>query len=184
MEKSLGLQFVSEKEDNKSTFAPIDLLDYIYAVLHSSAYREKYKEFLKIDFPRVPYPNPKTFWQLVAIGSELRTLHLLENPKCEEALISYEGNGDNKITRKIVTKDTEMREGKVRLHINDTQYFDNIPLTAWEFYIGGYQPAQKWLKDRSGRVLEMGDIRHYFKIIATLMATDEIMKSIDKVLEV
>src|SRR5699024_9320918 len=62
-------------EGNKNTFAPIDLLDYIYAVLHSPAYREKYKEFLKIDFPRVPYPtDAETFWQLVALGGELRQI--------------------------------------------------------------------------------------------------------------
>lgn len=181
--KALGIPFVNEKESGEASFASIDILDYIYAVLHSPAYREKYKEFLKIDFPRVPYPDPKSFWQLVSYGSELRTLHLLENPKCDSVLISYEGDGDNKITRKIVTKDTVITDGKVRLYINDTQYFDNIPLKAWEFYIGGYQPAQKWLKDRSGRSLTFDDIRRYFKIIATLIATDEMMKKIDTVLQ-
>ncbi|MBU2591817.1 MAG: N-6 DNA methylase, partial [Nitrospinae bacterium] len=50
----LGLTFTNEKEETEGTFAPIDILDYIYAVLHSPTYREKYKEFLKIDFPRVP----------------------------------------------------------------------------------------------------------------------------------
>jgi predicted helicase len=77
----LGLAFENEKSGDKDKFAPIDLLDYIYAVLHSPKYRETYKEFLKIDFPRVPYPtDKKAFWKLAALGGELRQLHLLESP--------------------------------------------------------------------------------------------------------
>jgi predicted helicase len=69
--EQLGLTFTNEKETTKNTFAPIDILDYIYAVLHSPTYREKYKEFLKIDFPRVPYPKDKaTFWQLVNLADK------------------------------------------------------------------------------------------------------------------
>ena len=67
-----------------------------------------------------------------------------------------------------------------RVYINGEQYFDNVPLTAWEFYIGGYQPAQKWLKDRKGRNLSFDDIEHYRQIIAILMETDRLMKEIDK----
>src|SRR5690554_1161620 len=77
----LGLTFTNEKQFTENTFAPIDILDYIYAVLHSPTYREKYKEFLKIDFPRVPYPKDQdTFWQLVKLGGEIRQIHLLESP--------------------------------------------------------------------------------------------------------
>ena len=61
---------------SEGNFAPIDILDYIYAVLHSPTYREKYKEFLKIDFPRAPYPKDKdTFWQLVKFGGQIREIH-------------------------------------------------------------------------------------------------------------
>ena len=65
------------------------------------------------------------------------------------------------------------------MYINDNQYFDKVPSTAWEFYIGGYQPVQKWLKDRKGRMLEFEDILHYQKIIVALSETDRIMKEID-----
>jgi len=62
-------------------FPPIDILNYIYAVLHSPTYREKYKEFLKMGFPRVPYPkDTETFWKLVELGSELRRIHLYRKP--------------------------------------------------------------------------------------------------------
>jgi very-short-patch-repair endonuclease len=172
-------------------FAPMDILDYIYAVLHSPSYRETYKEFLKIDFPRVPYPKDKeTFWQLVQLGGELRQLHLLESPKVEHYLTQYPVDGDNVVTRKMsktspgFVPDAAMNaEGQAlgKVYINDTQYFDGVPQVAWEFYIGGYQPAQKWLKDRVGRRLEFDDILHYQKIIVALTETDRLMQEIDSV---
>ena len=187
--EKLGLGFVPEKEaegnvcyinspevrdDYKTTFAPIDVLDYIYAVLHSPTYREKYKEFLKIDFPRVPYPkDADTFWQLVRLGGEIRQIHLLESPTVENYITQYPVDGDN-----VVDK-LKYEEGKV--YINETQYFADVPSLAWNFYIGGYQPAQKWLKDRKGRKLEFDDILHYQKIIVALSETDRLMKEIDKI---
>ena len=172
--EKLGLTYTNEKETTKDTFAPIDILDYIYAVLHSPTYREKYKEFLKTDFPRVPYPKDKdTFWQLVKLGGEIRQIHLLESPTVEKYITQYPEDGNN-----IVTK-PKYQDGKV--YINDTQHFANVPLVAWEFYIGGYQPAQKWLKDRKDRTLDFDDILHYQKIIVALSETDRLMKEIDRI---
>lgn len=188
--EKLGLTFTNEKEETKGTFAPIDILDYIYAVLHSPTYREKYKEFLKIDFPRVPYPKDKrTFWDLVKLGKEVRKIHLLESNKVESYITSYEmaedaENDHNVITTKIGKKDWEIIDIEKqlgRIWINESKYFDNVPVTAWEFYIGGYQPAQKWLKDRKERELKFEDILHYQKIIVALTETDRIMNEIDKI---
>jgi predicted helicase len=170
----LGLTFTNEKETTKNTFAPIDILDYIYAVLHSPTYREKYKEFLKIDFPRVPYPkDTTTFWKLVKLGREIREIHLLESSVVEKYITQYPTDGDNLVVK------TKYESSKV--YINDTQYFANVPEVAWNFYIGGYQPAQKWLKDRKDRKLEFEDILHYQKIIVALTETDRLMKEIDKI---
>ena len=183
--KKLSLTFTNEKETTENTFAPIDILDYIYAVLHSRKYRNKYKEFLKIDFPKVPYPKNKvTFLELVKLGGEIRKLHLLESPKVENYITSYPKKGDDVITTSIGKKDWKLFDEEKqlgRIWINETQYFDNIPLTAWEFYIGGYQPAQKWLKDRKNRTLDFDDILHYQKIIVALSETDRLMKEIDGV---
>lgn len=235
IEKKLGLTFTNEKDTStssasKDTFAPIDILDYIYAVLHSPTYREKYKEFLKIDFPRVPFPKDvKTFWQLVKLGGEIRQIHLLESAEVEKYITQYPIDGSNIVdkikfvTNKVQTEtvekkyystsddvetnqnnrddisfpqphlkgnedlllhepnfeETESETGKV--FINETQYFNNVPEVAWGFYIGGYQPAQKWLKDRKGRKLEFEDILHYQKIIVALTETDRLMKEIDKI---
>jgi predicted helicase len=174
--EKINLTFTNEKEETKSTFAPIDILDYIYAILHSPTYREKYKEFLKIDFPRIPFPkNTKTFWQLVKFGGELRTIHLLENPIVKKYVTSYPVSGSN-----IVEK-PEYKDGKV--FINKEQYFDKVPEIAWSFYIGGYQPAQKWLKYRKGKELSVENIFHYQKIIVALTETDRIMKEIGKAAE-
>jgi len=152
---------------------PEDILDYIYATLHSPSYRTKYKEFLKIDFPRVPYPkDKKQFNALVLLGRELRGIHLLESSKVSRFITTYPVSGSDAV-EKIAYKG-----GKV--YINSEQYFGDIPEVAWNFYIGGYQPAQKWLKDRKGHKLSNADIEHYQKIIIVLTETDRIMKEIDK----
>jgi predicted helicase len=170
----LGLTFACEKDANQSIFASIDVLDYIYAFLHSPSYREKYKEFLKIDFPRVPYPNNvDTFWKLVKLGYELRQIHLLESPIVNNFITIYPINGSNEVAK------LKYEDGKVWINLD--QYFDHVPQVAWEFFIGGYQPAQKWLKDRKGRVLSYEDIQHYQKIIVSLTETDRLMKEIDKI---
>ena len=108
----------------------------------------------------------------------------MESSKLEEYTTSYPKDGDNKITRKLSKTNIgyePIDETKGKVWINDEQYFDNVPLNAWEFYIGGYQPAQKWLKDRKERTLEFDDILHYQKIIVALTETDRIMKEMDKI---
>lgn len=182
--EKLGLIFVPEK--NRDTehveVAPIDLLDYIYGVLHSQTYREKYKEFLKIDFPRVPYPKDQdTFWKLVKLGGEIRQIHLLESPVVEKPISKYPQTGTNIVYKPRFIPPLKGDKGGGCVYINETQYFEDVPEVAWNFYIGGYQPAQKWLKDRKDRELQIDDIRHYMKIIVALAETDRLMKEIDKI---
>ncbi|MCK9256381.1 MAG: DNA methyltransferase, partial [Bacteroidales bacterium] len=117
--------------------------------------------------------NQDTFWQLVKLRGEIRQIRLLESAVVEKYITQYSLDGDN-----VVSK-LKYENGKV--YINEIQYFDNVPQVAWEFYIGGYQPAQKWLKDRKDRKLEFEDILHYQKIIVALSETDRLMKEIDKI---
>lgn len=169
-------------------FTPENLLDYIYAVLHSPNYRKKYAEFLKIDFPRVPFPNSaEHFWQLVEQGEQLRLWHLLKHPDLSDFsqfITTYPVAGDNEITRKM-TKNSigyeATNEAHGKIWINDEQYFDKVPKTTWEFYIGGYQPEQKWLKDRHGRTLSYDDIIHYQRMILAMNKTEEIMQKIAQI---
>lgn len=153
---------------------PENILDYIYAVLHSPKYRETYKEFLKIDFPRVPYPESKEkFFTLAKLGEKLRGLHLMTDPDVSNLITTFPEAGSD-VVEKISYKD-----GNV--FINANQYFGNVPEIAWNFYIGGYQPAQKWLKDRKGRTLTNDDIEHYQKIIKVLVETSKLMREIDTI---
>lgn len=150
----------------------VKVFDYIYGVLHCPAYRETYAEFLKIDFPRVPFPpSPDVFRTISEQGEALRRLHLMEDAAIGEAPFPFHGDGES-----VVGKP---RFEAGRVWINDDQYFEGVPELAWNFPIGGYLPAQKWLKDRKGRALDWDDIRHYQKIIKILAETDRIMKQIE-----
>ncbi len=150
------------------------MFDYIYGVLHSPDYREKFADFLKIDFPRIPYPrSPEVFRHVSEMGEKLRRLHLMQAPAIGATPYPYHGEGDDVVASGY----PEFEGGKV--HINKEQYFADVPEVAWSFYIGGYQPAQKWLKDRRGRTLSWDDIGHYQKIIKILSETDRIMKEIE-----
>lgn len=176
--QGLGLTFTAEKTNAANSFAPIDLLDYIYAVLHSPSYREQYKEFLKIDFPRVPYPKDAAiFWRLVALGGALRHTHLLEACPGDRMDIGPQGIGYPLGGSHVVDK---VRFEAGRVYINESQYFEGVPELAWNFYIGGYQPAQKWLKDRKGRALGVEDVAHYCQIIHALTTTHALMQKVDE----
>ena len=153
---------------------PLTAFDYCYGVLHDKNYREQYKEFLKIDFPRIPYPKDNEELQHYAtIGKHLRELHLLESPQLQALITSFPIAGNNTITE-IKWVNTGQKD-KGNVYINDTQYFADVPFKAWEAYIGGYQPAQKWLKDRKGQTLTYNDIIHYQQMIVALQKTQEII---------
>src|SRR5690606_224260 len=168
----------------KTTFMPIDVLDYVYAVFHSPIYREKYKEFMDEDFPQIPYPkDQKTFWDLVRLGSEIRTAHRLESSTSIHSA-TFLIDGSNIITHSIINDGWELNdlENKLgRIWINDEQYFERVPQVAWEFAVGSVQPAQKWLKDREGQTLSADDVLHYQKTIEALTETDRLMKAIGEI---
>ena len=169
---SLKMEFAYEDEQRRDAFFPENLLDYIYAVLHSPGYRETYRELLKTDFPRAPFPaDKKRFRALVKLGAELRALHLMESEKLNRLTTDYPKKGDN-IVRQV-------KREKDKVHINNTQHFAGVPEVVWRFYIGGYQPAQKYLKDRKGSQLTPDEILHYQKIIVALVETAKIMQKID-----
>ena len=160
----------------------VQVFDYIYGVLHCPAYRETYAEFLKIDFPRIPWPaSPEEFWDVSEKGTALRKLHLMESEAIGDAPYPFKGDGDGVVDKLRFEKPEGGVSGKV--WINKDQYFDMVPEISWGFYIGGYQPAQKWLKDRKGRELSFDDVKHYQRIVKILAETDRIMQTIDLTLQ-
>ncbi|WP_375249375.1 type ISP restriction/modification enzyme [Sphingomonas sp.] len=181
-----------ERGEPGKSFGPRDLFDYIYAVLHSPTYRARYADYLKSDFARIPLPGSRALFDvLVPIGTELVALHLLD----AEALpilkdpkgVRLAGSGEARVAHK---PEYDPKLGRVT--INATRWFEAVPQVAWDFNVGGYQPAQKWLKDRAakggkkaspGRVLTDDDILHYLRMIVALTRTAELMPTIDAVVE-
>ena len=170
---NLDKDIVAKLRVSREELSPEDIFDYIYGVLHSPAYRAKFKEFLKVDFPRIPYPKDAAeFARFRDAGRELRATHLMKDaePALAETRACFPVAGDNTVDK------VEWDNGRV--YINATQYFDNVPTEAWEQQIGGYRPAEKWLKDRKGRVLTQDDLNHYQRIILALAKTRAIMDSL------
>jgi predicted helicase len=184
----LVLSFVSDgKGDLEHNFGPEDVFHYMYAVFHSPTYRERYAEFLKIDFPRLPLTsNLDLFRALAAKGEELVALHLMESPSLDHPVAKFLGRGDDQVEKVMyVEKASEVSEdldarADGRVYINKTQYFQGVERDVWEFHIGGYQVLHKWLKDRKGRKLSYSDITHYQKIVVALKETMRLMEEIDE----
>ncbi|KOR31143.1 hypothetical protein TI04_02385 [Achromatium sp. WMS2] len=149
---------------------PQDIFYYMYAIFHSLSYRQHYAEFLKLDFPRLPITSDQTLFRTLArLGLQLAQIHLMQAEL--PAVTNYPIPGDNKVTH-IVYKDE-------KVFINATQYFCPVALNVWEFYIGGYQVAHKWLKDRKKRTLNYDELEQYLYIINAIHATMDLMAKID-----
>jgi len=154
---------------------PEEIFFYIYAVLYSNIYRTRYTEFLKIDFPRIPFTKDHSlFSKMAKHGQRLVSLHLLKSKDLDSAVNRLEGEGDNRIEKPTYDDKTK------RIYINKTRYFENIPKDVWDCQIGGYQVCAKWLKDRKGRKLSLDDIKHYCRIVTALQKTLKIQQEIDK----
>ena len=174
-QKLLGLRFTNEKTNAPGTFAPLDILDYIYAVLYSHRFRAVNADDLKIDYPKIPYPDqPDYFWTMVNFGKELRLLHTMEIPLSTKG-VSFKGTGDNSVSK------YSFKDGKIV--INKTQFFESSSYdleSIWQYTIGGNQPLQKWMKDRKGTILDEEGIEHYKAIIVALSRTMDLMNAIDQ----
>lgn len=169
---TLGLKYQIRGDKTKGTFAPEDIFFYIYAVLHSKNYRTKYKEFLNLDFPRIPYPTDvDEFWRLVSLGSELYAVHT-QKIVITDVNVKFD-SGSNLVEK------TTYKNGA--LYINKTQKVAPISDETWMQTIGGYEVLAKWLKDRKGTMLTDKDREHFISIIGALEKTQEIMMEIDSI---
>ena len=176
----LGLEFIEDGAgDLESTFGPEDILSYIYALLNSQEYCRRFTPYLRYNFPRVPVTKSVAlFRDLVAVGQRYVSLHLMEFDALEafrERMPAYPTPGTNTIEK--------VRYENGRVWINGAQYFEGVDPETWDGRLGKYKPAQKWLKDRQGRALTMGDIQHYQRICATLAESHELVRSIDDTIE-
>jgi len=178
--KRVNLEFVSDGHgDLKETFGPEDVFDYIYGVLYSPEYRSRYAEFLKIDFPRIPWPKDRGIFRKVCkVGGQLVKLHLMEAEilEGEKKWPSFPKEGSRVVEKgypKYVA--TAEKPEKAKVYINKDQYFEGVRPDVREFHIGGYQLCEKWLKDRRGRELSYDDVKHYQKVVVAIGETIRLM---------
>jgi len=154
--------------------SPEAIFNYIYAILYSNAYRKNYAEFLKTDFPRVPFTKDyKLFQKLAEKGEQLVELHLFKSRKLIKPIAKCEGSGDLRVIK--VSYD----EKEQSVHINPDKYFVGVPSEVWEYHIGGYQVAEKWLKDRKSRMLSSEEVATYANVITAIAETISIQESLD-----
>ncbi len=151
-----------------------EILGYIYAVLNAPTYRARYTEFLRIDFPRVPFPeSSEDFERLSGLGWALVQAHLLrELPR--RGLAAYRGKGDHMVEAVRYSPEEQA------ISINNTQFFKPVPQAVWEFHIGGYRVLEKYMKSRKGRVLSLDEINHVAAVADSLAFTIEQMAKIDE----
>ncbi|MCH8034598.1 MAG: N-6 DNA methylase [Bacteroidetes bacterium] len=167
--------FAQLKKNFKKEVTPEEIFYYIYGILYSNTYRQKYAEFLKIDFPRIPFTsNYKLFIQLGKFGKQLADLHLLKSEELNKPISKYSGKGDNKVTIR------PKWDNKI-VYINSAQYFTNVKEEVWKYHIGGYQVCDKWLKDRKDRELSLEEIQTYCKIVTVLSKTIQLQEKIDEI---
>ena len=162
--------FVDKKYTHR--YSPEDILGYVYAVLHSPTYRRKYQDFLKIDFPRIPFVNQReTFEALSTLGWELVQAHLLKS--IPSGLSVEPTPGDFVVEKPAYDARHE------RLHINTAQYLSSVPQDVWEFHIGGYQVLNQYLKARKGRTLSLDEIETIQNVVNVLRFTIDQMQRIE-----
>jgi len=156
----------------KKSPSPEEILYYIYAILYSNTYRTEFADFLKMDFPRVPFTRDyRIFKRMSALGEKLANLHLMKVEVSSSA--KFNGKGENRIEN--------LRYENGRLYINSNQYFDGIESEVYEYHIGGYQVCDKWLKNRKKKILSLDEIQTYCNIISVIKETLKIQKEIDKI---
>ena len=194
---NLNSQIVSMFQNIQEGCTGEDIIHYIYALTHSKKYMQTFSEFLSFDYPRIPYPTSReNFAQLVEKGQELRSIHLLEADICTK-LPSLLRNKDGSIAHQsdlitqcrpkapTLNKAKKQNKWNGQVWINKTQYFTDIPQYVWDMYIGGYQPARKWLKSRRrtaskpGMSLSTLEVRQYARVIVVLKETHRLMREID-----
>ena len=159
--------------------SPEEVFHYVYAVLYAPSYREKYAEFLRIGFPRIPFTSDYAlFKEMAGLGKRLVELHLLRSPVLDPPIARFQGEGDGKV--ETGKKGLRYDPGSEGVYINETQYFEGVSPEVWEYHIGGYQVCHKWLKDRKSRALSLDEIRTYCRIVTALARTIEIQQAIEK----
>ncbi len=166
-----------DKLSNKwPQFQPEQLFYYVYAILHSNQYRQRFAQYLRMDFPRIPFTADfELFSQLAGYGKELADIHLLRGPHLNPPLARYQGSGSNDMVEFI-----QYDEDNGTVHINPDKYFEGITPEIWDYHVGGYQVLHKYLKDRKGN--NLADPIHYCRMVTALALTLDLQIRMDQII--
>ena len=181
--------------DLAKTVGPRDIFNWVYAILHSLTYRDRFGEFLKSDFPRIPLPKDKSLFKALGpLGDKLIVCHLLKYDEMDVLKnpdIRFIAQSEPRVAKKKRNNGVTTRWDNGKIMVNDACWFEDVPREIYEFRIGGYQPLEKWLDDRAsrgganphpGRVLSDEDILHYRRITVAIRETIALMKQVDEVI--
>ena len=158
---------------------PEAIFQYVYGVLYAPTWRERYAEFLRIDFPRVPFTaDADLFAGVAARGERLTALHLLRSAELDRPAARFEGDGDG-VVAKGRKAGLRYDPDEQRVTINASQHFAPVPQAVWDYRVGGYQVCEKWLEDRRERRLGLADIKTYCRIVTALGLTIGIQAELD-----
>jgi predicted helicase len=174
----VGLNYVDDGHgDLQRSIGPEDIFDYMYSVLHSPSYRSRYEEFLRGDYPRIPFTSDLSLFRTICgIGKELVALHLMEADA--PGITRFPVAGDN-VVRAI---QYSANGGGGKVWINEKQFFEGVPEKVWLCLVGGYRPCEKWLGSRKGRELSHDELTQYQRIVAVLGRTLELMDELEKMI--
>lgn len=182
--KAIFLYPLDSPKKHGREFGSKKIFYYVYAILYSNIYRSKYAEFLKMDFPRLPFTkNFNLFIKLAELGEKLSDIHLLKFEELNNTIAAFPIEGSNKVEKVKYENEMEHPDSIGKVWINNKQFFDGVKKEVWQYQIGGYQVCEKWLKERKGRKLTLDEINTYFKIVTALSKTIELQNEIDKYYE-
>ena len=138
------------------TFSSLDAMDYIYGVLNDKAYTTKYNQFLKSNYPRVPYPKSiATFISYKDAGSKLRSVHL--DDTTQDSKSTYNATTNNKIEKVTFSNN--------KLYFNKSSFFDNITQDMFDFKVGASQPLKNWLESRKEDSFDESMVEQFLNVI-------------------
>jgi predicted helicase len=183
LSKATGLSFVPAQADKVrgDQFGPEDVLAYIYAILNCPTYRVQFAEYLRMDFPRIPVTSdPAQFGELAVLGRELVALHTERQQTPGALRLGFPVAGSNRVARRHPRYVLPAGDAVGRVYINAEQYIDGVPEDVWEFRVGGFQVAQKWLSERVERSLDYDDVTKYQNVLQAIARTIEITAEIDE----
>ena len=148
---SLSTSNIDDCLCKKFELTSTDMFAYIYGLLNSQAYQEKYQNDLKKDIARIPICKGKE--KYVEIGKKLMDLHLNyeQIPVYENVEIKYSGIPNYKVNKMKFAKhrnaNGKLENDRSTIVFNDSITISGIPDNAYQYIVNG-RSAIEWIMDQ------------------------------------